>query len=31
MAAGVRAQTGEFEAPDFNVTEALVANGVSES
>ncbi|KAH3950843.1 hypothetical protein HBI25_174980 [Parastagonospora nodorum] len=29
LAAGVRAQTDEFEAPDFNVTEALLANGVN--
>jgi hypothetical protein len=27
--AGVVARTGEFEAQDFNVTEALIANGVS--
>jgi hypothetical protein len=27
--AGIRAQTGEFEAPDFNVTEALIANGIN--
>ena len=31
LAAGVRAQTGECEAPDFNVTEALIANGINVS
>jgi hypothetical protein len=31
LAARVRAQTDEFEAPDFNVTEALLANGVNVS
>ena len=29
--AGASAQTGEFEAPDFNITEALLANGVNVS
>lgn len=29
--AGVNAQTGEFEVPDFNVTEALLANGINVS
>ena len=27
--AGVSAQTGEFEAPSFNITEGLLANGVN--
>lgn len=31
FAAGIRAQTGEFEAPDFNITEALIANGINVS
>jgi hypothetical protein len=31
FAAGVSAQTGEFEAPDFNITEALIANGINVS
>ena len=25
----VYAQTGEFEAPDFNITQALIANGIN--
>ena len=27
----VYAQTDEFEAPDFNITEALIANGINVS
>lgn len=29
--AGVSAQTGEFETPTFNITEALLANGINVS
>jgi hypothetical protein len=31
LGAGVYAQSGEFEAPDFNITEALLANGINVS
>jgi hypothetical protein len=31
LVAGICAQTGEFEAPDFNITEALTANGINVS
>jgi hypothetical protein len=31
LVAGIRAQTGEFEAPDFNITEALATNGINVS
>lgn len=31
FAAGVSAQAGQFEVPDFNITEALIANGINVS
>jgi hypothetical protein len=31
LVARIHAQTGEFEAPDFNITEALIANGINVS
>jgi hypothetical protein len=31
LVAGICAQTGEFEAPDFNITEALATNGINVS
>jgi hypothetical protein len=31
LVAGIRAQTGEFEAADFNITEALATNGINVS
>jgi hypothetical protein len=31
LVVGIHAQTGEFEAPDFNITEALATNGINVS
>jgi hypothetical protein len=31
LVARIHAQTGEFETPDFNITEALIANGINVS
>jgi hypothetical protein len=31
LGAGVYAKTDEFEAPDFNITDALLANGINVS